>query len=664
MLALIGIAVAGLSWWQAQRLADTDVQAATILLAGRVLAAEKAQRAQLLGRKGKDAVIDVGFSTDPTGSSAPAPPTGTLAEVADYFRSLPAPRRLAITGVAGAGKTVLAIELILELLHNRPPDDPVPVRISAASLDADVPTAKMLSRHLITTYGLKPVTAQLLVAAERILPVVDGLDEMDESDEPGYGSRAARVLRALEDYEHGLNRCSLVMTCRSVQYDALVADRATPHGVARVNLDEVTGDKAWQFIQAITDQEDPDRWLPVLDALTSGGHVLAAALNTPWRLTLAASVYEERDPHTGRYVRSPAALTEFADESSVREHLFSLFIPARLAAADPAGKGPTAEQTHAWLAVLAGYLRTNASRPPFHGRMLSSTDLVPHQLWPLAGDRPRFIGALVILALALPMVALYAGVVVLTFSQMKILNGRIPARDVAAFLLLWLPGVATLGVLTDAVNARKKVWPKADVVSSGRVRNTRDRMSTAVSGVLLVAAGTLLAVVLIPEFGGELPPWAPVVFGLLLGIGMTHERSKHFRSRRDDTDPKAVIRNEVISILMVALTHGPAFGLMLGAMFSLQLEGLSLTAGLTAGALYGSALGASMSLRLSHHYLGLLLSTRGRLPWRLGRFLDRCYGAGLLRISGTAYQFRHRDLQDYVAAHPVPSLHERSPALP
>ncbi|NBE94510.1 MULTISPECIES: hypothetical protein [unclassified Nonomuraea] len=40
------------------------------------------------------------------------------------------------------------------------------------------------------------------------------------------------------------------------------------------------------------------------------------------------------------------------------------------------------------------------------------------------------------------------------------------------------------------------------------------------------------------------------------------------------------------------------------------------------------------------------------------------FGAGLLRISGTAYQFRHRELQDYLAAHPVASLHERGPALP
>jgi hypothetical protein len=45
----------------------------------------------------------------------------------------------------------------------------------------------------------------------------------------------------------------------------------------------------------------------------------------------------------------------------------------------------------------------------------------------------------------------------------------------------------------------------------------------------------------------------------------------------------------------------------------------------------------------------------GRLPWRLGRFLHWCYtDAGLVRTAGIAYQFRHRELQDYLARHPQP----------
>jgi hypothetical protein len=45
---------------------------------------------------------------------------------------------------------------------------------------------------------------------------------------------------------------------------------------------------------------------------------------------------------------------------------------------------------------------------------------------------------------------------------------------------------------------------------------------------------------------------------------------------------------------------------------------------------------------------------RHRLPWRLGRFLHACYQAGILRIAGSAYQFRHRELQDHLATNSSP----------
>ncbi|UGQ11056.1 hypothetical protein LO772_30315 [Yinghuangia sp. ASG 101] len=49
----------------------------------------------------------------------------------------------------------------------------------------------------------------------------------------------------------------------------------------------------------------------------------------------------------------------------------------------------------------------------------------------------------------------------------------------------------------------------------------------------------------------------------------------------------------------------------------------------------------------------LLLSTRRspvQLPWRLCSFLGWAEEAGLLRLSGSAYQFRHKELQDWLAA--------------
>ncbi|ONI67547.1 hypothetical protein BWI15_31015 [Kribbella sp. ALI-6-A] len=60
---------------------------------------------------------------------------------------------------------------------------------------------------------------------------------------------------------------------------------------------------------------------------------------------------------------------------------------------------------------------------------------------------------------------------------------------------------------------------------------------------------------------------------------------------------------------------------------------------------------------ISGRYFSLLLCTRvgrNRLSWSLAHFLDACYRAGLVRVAGTGYQFRHRELQDYLANHDRP----------
>jgi hypothetical protein len=47
--------------------------------------------------------------------------------------------------------------------------------------------------------------------------------------------------------------------------------------------------------------------------------------------------------------------------------------------------------------------------------------------------------------------------------------------------------------------------------------------------------------------------------------------------------------------------------------------------------------------------LSLLRGKRRRLPLYIASFLDDAYRLGLLRAVGPAYQFRHAELQDYLA---------------
>jgi hypothetical protein len=40
-----------------------------------------------------------------------------------------------------------------------------------------------------------------------------------------------------------------------------------------------------------------------------------------------------------------------------------------------------------------------------------------------------------------------------------------------------------------------------------------------------------------------------------------------------------------------------------------------------------------------------LEARKGRIPWRFETFMDWAYGAGLLRLTGVSYQFRHDKLK-------------------
>ncbi|WP_199923841.1 hypothetical protein [Streptomyces scabiei] len=111
-----------------RREAAADTDATVKRLAAVVAAAETRQRAQLIGPGAHR--IDVTFRqrTEPANNATGAAAHGSLTNIVSYYQDL-SPARLAITGEPGAGKTLLALDLILGLLTHpgRTDTDPVPV---------------------------------------------------------------------------------------------------------------------------------------------------------------------------------------------------------------------------------------------------------------------------------------------------------------------------------------------------------------------------------------------------------------------------------------------------------------------------------------------------------------------------------------------------------
>ncbi|NKZ09261.1 NACHT domain-containing protein, partial [Actinomadura latina] len=387
--------------------------AAVELLAWRVAKEEDRARKGMLG----------GYSIAPVSfSEAGGGARGDLHSIGGYFGGL-SPRRLLIVGESGAGKTVLAIELVLRLLEpfltgDGARDGPrtVPVRVNAARWTLGSPFEPWLAEQLRRDYGLAAGDAQRLVRGRRVLPVIDGLDELDPEPSAGPPRRAIGLLTELNRYSDlsGRRPGPVVVTCRADRHADLFAARIGLADAARIHLHDLTAAQIGSYLRARWPDGHPcAAHRDAVRAALSGPAGTAAhrALATPWRLLLLATAAESGARPAELLAADPAADPRDAADRIARR-LLGMYVPAatRLAPRSAHGTPYQPEQVRSWLVQLAAHLRRQAAgagRPPG----LTGIDIVPHLLWPIGGRRRvRALHCLTCLVLAvIAMLAFWTG---------------------------------------------------------------------------------------------------------------------------------------------------------------------------------------------------------------------------------------------------------------
>ncbi|NJP35853.1 hypothetical protein [Micromonospora thermarum] len=380
-------------------------------------------------------------------------------------------------------------------------------------------------------------------------------------------------------------------------------------------------------------------------------------------------VYEQRSPD-GAFLRDPNDLTDsnLATADAVRDHLLGLFIPAALKAMP--GQPYDPPQVHRWLAVMGDYLNRNAATGrSLGGRMLSSTDIVLHELWPLAGfRRPRVVVLIIFVTMWLIATATLHSQVGIGSTMVQLLGIGFP----------------TLFILLVVRESWSVVWPEPQRLNPALLRNSGARRQLGLALVFalilccaIAAAFVLAAVALGSMIESAMQSLFDSLFGSVPGGDSESELASEFNSYWLKFGlPFGLAAGSIMGLVAAfeimedrgtgasnprSIPGGDlAYGLARGLVGGLGIIGVMIFSGQEAWLPYWFALllaGGLGSGAAGVRYIALLICTRKCskhwLPWRLGSFLTLCYMAGLVRIAGNGYQFRHRELQDYLARHPV-----------
>jgi NACHT domain len=302
---------------------------------------------------------------------------------------------LVVLGEPGYGKSMLMLQLLIDLIRQRAPGDPVPVFVPMTAWDPDNDALeKWLEKQLANDYpGLDAAVSSAagsrswiadLLATRKIMPILDGLDEM-----PPVLQRRA-VDRLNESFAGPDRPLRLVMTCRTTEYKAIVSEPWNPvNGAAAIELQPLDGAEVAQYLSR--DGNDR-RWDAVVSELSDPTvpSVLRDALATPLYACLASAIYNPPRHVRGQAPDPDELRTRFHDRESIQDRLLDEFIPSMYPDERKAEERRAREERR-----QAGLLPVER-RLMFIASYLKARQSTTLEWWDLKGLAPAWLAAMVV----------------------------------------------------------------------------------------------------------------------------------------------------------------------------------------------------------------------------------------------------------------------------
>lgn len=598
--------------------------------------------------------------------------------------------RLVILGAAGAGKTGAMILLLLQALHHRRGlermrrlEVPVPVWLTLGGWDPATHSLRAWALMVINrehpymrAVGHMAEIAEALLASGHLALFLDGLDEMPA------GMRGAALRRL--DAESANMR--IVLTSRIDEYRQ-AQDEGRLHSAAVIELRPVRPAVAATFLVRGEVGARRDAWNRVGEYLRQNPDSVAAeVLATPLALSLARSAYQSADPTD---LVEPAT---FRSTAALREHLIKRVLDA--AYPDP----PKLTQAMRWLPGL---------RPPERAQAIKWLSWLAHHMgsgrdlawWEIPTWAPhRRVQILMAAAAVLTgLVATYICITLLVLVSDAGINIEVSAEiniEVSAFLdslrnEAFLGSILQLGAVGALV-----IWFGSRLVSARALRHSRPvrlaprfpkrgEFKPVVRTVVLAAAAVGFGVGLLSGLGAVV--WqaldraitdgvaGPVVdkdelvvallgvlaVGVAVGLpaGLVIALFRVWSTPVADavaSTPYSSYRDDRRARRSMALLGGAAIGSSVAAVI-VSIYGIlsgSVHEGIAAGLVFGAIAALAVTL-VGCRVFGLSSTLRfTEYVLRAPQFIPLLEDArrrDVLRQAGSVYQFRHADLQDYLA---------------
>jgi hypothetical protein len=540
------------------------------------------------------------------------------------------PGRVVVLGPPGAGKTVAAIVLTLELLKRRAPGDPVPVLLPIARWDPGEHLHDWIARRLVEDYtGLTREVAAQLVAAGLVLPVLDGLDELPTE------SRVSAVI--------GIDRLAgpVVLTSRVDEYRDALATAGRVLGDAR---EVVLGTADTDTVIGYVTRGAPDdpRWQPVVARMCAEpGGPLATSLARPLLAWLARTTY--RDPRT-----DPEELLALTTSEAIEHHLLALFVDTRYRDDHPRRPTPglrrakppayEADKAREWLGYFARYLE------------LRHTDAFVW--WRLRQTLPRWV---------LPTVCGGIG------CAGGLAGGFVAGPGNAWITVGGAVWAAILGAWFADISQRK---PGLSVVSRLPLPLTLRAMGSAFfrmvrAGAIAGLIGAAISMIWL-GWDGFLRIFTSMAI-LMVVIAIPYSAHEALQKQLTPVgavralSPRASLRASEYANLLSTTGIGlyifclpPATDMIVSPLASgTDQTGIDHALRLGTGMVIAlTTVMLSQSDWLALTVAKLPYTMRGMFPFRLMRFLDDAHSRGVLRQVGTSYEFRHDRLRAVLAVRP------------